>query len=60
MAYVTAKEVAQYLGVTEKTIYKWARQGEIPCRRFGRTVKFSIEDIDNKEDENGKPRKIDS
>ena len=60
MAYVTAKEVAQYLGVTEKTIYKWARQGEIPCRRFGRTVKFSIEDIDKKEDENGKPRKIDS
>ena len=54
--YVTAKEVAEHLGVTEKTVYKWAREGEIPCRRFGRTVKFSIEDIENKEDENGKPR----
>ena len=52
--YVTAKEVAEHLGVTEKTVYKWARQGEIPCRRFGRTVKFSIEDIDaaSKEGEN--------
>ena len=44
--YVTAREVAKHLGVTEKTVYKWARQGEIPCRRFGRTVKFSIEDIE--------------
>ena len=55
--YVTAKEVANHLGVTEQTVYKWARQGEIPCRRFGRTVKFSIEDIDeaSKEGErNGK------
>ena len=53
--YVTVKEVAQLLGVTEKTVYKWAREGEIPCRRFGRTVKFVIEDIENKEVENGKP-----
>ncbi|MBQ3429165.1 MAG: helix-turn-helix domain-containing protein [Mogibacterium sp.] len=44
--YVTAKEVAQHLGVAQKTVYKWARQGEIPCRRFGRTVKFSIEAIE--------------
>lgn len=44
--YVTAKEVAAHLGVTDKTVYKWAREGIIPCRRFGRTVKFSIEDID--------------
>lgn len=52
--YVTAKEVAVHLGVTEKTVYKWARQGEIPCRRFGRTVKFIIEDIDRKENVNGR------
>lgn len=51
--YVTAKEVAEYLGVTDKTVYKWAREGIIPCRRFGRTVKFSIEDIVRKEKENG-------
>ena len=48
--YVTAKEVAEHLGVTEQTVYKWARQGEIPCRRFGRTVKFSIEDIDERKE----------
>ena len=54
--YVTATEVARHLNITEKTVYKWAREGKIPCRRFGRTVKFSINDIDNKEDENGKTR----
>lgn len=54
--YVTATEVAEHLGVTKQTVYKWAREGEIPCRRFGRTVKFSIEDIeaDRKESVNGK------
>ena len=52
--YVTAKEVAQHLNITEKTVYKWAREGKIPSRRFGRTVKFSIEDIDEgKENANG-------
>lgn len=51
--YVTAKEVAEHLGVTDKTVYKWAREGIIPCRRFGRTVKFSIEDIERKAIENG-------
>ena len=44
--YVTAKEVAEHLGVKPKTVYKWAREGEIPCRRFGRTVIFSIEAIE--------------
>lgn len=55
--YVTVKEVAKHLGVTEQTVYKWARQGEIPCRRFGRTVKFSIKDIDErKESTDGEAR----
>ena len=48
--YVTAKEVARHVNITEKTAYKWAREGKIPCRRFGRTVKFSIEDIDGRKE----------
>ena len=52
--YVKADEVALHLGVTKNTVYKWAREGKIPCRKFGRTVKFSIEDIDRKESVNGR------
>jgi excisionase family DNA binding protein len=33
-------EVAQLLDVTEKTVQKWARQGQIPCVRIGDTIRF--------------------
>lgn len=49
--YVTVDAVAEHLGVTRQTAYKWARQGIIPCTRLGRTVKFVIEDIDRKLEE---------
>ena len=52
--YVKAKEVAEHLGVTKQTVYKWAREGEIPCHKFGRTVKFIIEEIERKDEKDGK------
>jgi excisionase family DNA binding protein len=33
-------EVAQLLDVTEKTVQKWARQGQIPSIRIGDTIRF--------------------
>jgi len=34
------KEVARWLGVHTNTIYKQAREGEIPCKRLGRLYIF--------------------
>lgn len=39
-AYITAKEVAERLGVHEKTVYLDARKGTLPCHRRGRSVRF--------------------
>lgn len=44
--YVKADEVARHLGVTKNTVYKWAREGDIPCHVFGRKKLFVIEEID--------------
>ena len=37
---LTADEVARLLGVDRKTVYRAARQGEIPHRRIGRRLLF--------------------
>jgi excisionase family DNA binding protein len=40
------KEVAQLLSVSEKTVWKMAREGRVPHHRFGRLIRFSDEDIE--------------
>ena len=42
---VTAKEVGQYLKLTESTIYKLALSGEIPGFRVGKSWRFDMEEI---------------
>ena len=43
---MTAKEVAEYLRLTEATIYKLAQAGEVPALKLGRTWRFKRELID--------------
>lgn len=38
---LTLKEAALYLGVCSKTLAKYARSGQIPCRRIGKVYLFS-------------------
>jgi excisionase family DNA binding protein len=37
---MTAKEVAQYLRLTEATIYRLAKEGDIPGAKVGRVWRF--------------------
>jgi excisionase family DNA binding protein len=37
---MTAREVADLLGMPVSTVYHLARQGELPARRLGRTWRF--------------------
>ncbi len=44
---LTVKEVAQYLKVNERTIYRLATKGEIPAFRVGNSWRFKINEIEN-------------
>ena len=50
------RELAEYLKLTEVTIYKYAKEGKIPACRVGSRWRFDKEQIDellkSKEEEN--------
>ncbi len=43
---LTIRQVAEYLQVTERTIYKLAWAGKLPGFKVGNTWRFKKEDID--------------
>ena len=44
---LTIKQVAEYLKVTERTIYRLAAAKKIPAFKVGGTWRFSLADIDS-------------
>ena len=45
MKDLSPKEVAQYLGMAEQTIYRWISKRKIPFYKFGKSVRISLEEI---------------
>ena len=43
---LTIKEVAKYLQVTERTLYRLAQEGKIPAFKVGNSWRFRREDLD--------------
>ena len=43
---LTIKQVAEYLQVTERTLYRLAQQGKIPAFKVGNSWRFRREDLD--------------
>lgn len=41
-----AAEAARCIGVTQSTVYDWIARGYIPCHRFGRTIRISVDDLE--------------
>lgn len=39
-ALVTAEEIAEFLKVSPKSIYRWAGEGRLPAFREGRLIRF--------------------
>ena len=37
---LTAREVAERLGLTTETVLVWVRRGELPAFRLGRAIRF--------------------
>ena len=46
-AWLSIKQAADYLGVTEPTIYRWMRDGTITFRKIGDSTRFLQEDLDS-------------
>jgi excisionase family DNA binding protein len=43
---MTLPEVANYLGLAERTIYQWAQQGKLPAFKLGSSWRFRKSDVD--------------
>ena len=43
---VTAEEVARYFCVSTDSIYRMAREAQIPCVRIGRLVRFDLDVVE--------------
>ena len=43
---MTLPEVAQYLGLAQRTIYLWAQQGKLPAFKLGSAWRFRRLDVD--------------
>lgn len=44
--WFSLEEIAQYLGVTKDTLYKWVGQKTIPAYKVGRLWKFNKDEVD--------------
>lgn len=42
---MTIKEVAEYLKVSEATVWRWVKSGKLPSAKIGRTRRVKIEDV---------------
>lgn len=45
--FIGVQQLAEYLDVAPKTIYKWRANGKIRCYKIGRKVKFDLQEIDS-------------
>ena len=43
---MTVSDVAQFLGMHEKTVYHWAGRGRLPCVRVGSRLRFDPRELD--------------
>jgi excisionase family DNA binding protein len=44
--WLSVEEIAQYLGVSKETIYRWLEAKTIPCHRIGKLWKFKALEVD--------------
>jgi excisionase family DNA binding protein len=45
-SWLSVEEIAQHLGVSKETIYRWLERGTIPAHRIGKLWKFKPADVD--------------
>lgn len=44
--WLSVEEIAQHLGLSKETIYRWLEKRKIPSHRVGRQWKFKASEVD--------------
>lgn len=44
--WLSVEEIANHLGVSKETIYRWLDKGKIPSHRVGKLWKFQASEVD--------------
>ena len=44
--WLSVLEIAQYLGISKETIYRWVESHKIPAHKIGKQWKFKIIEVD--------------
>ena len=45
--WVSVEQIAEHLGVTRDSIYRWIESKGLPAHRIGRLWKFKISEVDD-------------
>lgn len=44
--WLSVAEIAEHLGVSKETVYRWLEKGKIPAHRVGKLWKFKASEVD--------------
>lgn len=45
--WLSVQEIAQYLGISKETVYRWLDSKKIPAHKIGKQWKFKISQVDD-------------
>ena len=44
--WVSVSEIADHLGISKETVYRWTESKKIPAHKIGKKWKFKISEVD--------------
>ncbi|NUM58474.1 MAG: helix-turn-helix domain-containing protein [Bdellovibrionaceae bacterium] len=44
--WLSVEEIAQHLGISKETVYRWLEKEKIPAHRVGKLWKFKASEVD--------------
>lgn len=45
--WLSVQEIAQYLGISKETIYRWVESDKIPAHKVGKQWKFQVSEVNS-------------
>lgn len=45
--WLSVEEIADHLGISKETVYRWLERGKIPAHRIGKLWKFKASEVDD-------------
>jgi excisionase family DNA binding protein len=45
--WLSVEQVAEYLGISKETVYRWLEKGIVPAHRVGKLWRFQSSEIDD-------------